>query len=136
MTKKKSKKELVKRGAPTKLTDETIVRLKELAALDASIPEMAFYCNVSKQTVYVWLKENPELNDEIERLRETPILAIRRAVVSKAVENYANGMDYLKRKRKKEFGDNVDVTSDGEKINFIIPHDVANKYTNTDGVTE
>lgn len=104
---KKVKKE--NRGAPTKLTPENIVRLKELASLDASIPEMAMYCNVSKQTVYVWLKENPELNDEIERLREVPILKIRRTVVEKATESYSNAVDYLKRKRKDEFGDSSTV---------------------------
>lgn len=30
----------------------------------------------------------------------------------------------------------TDLTSKGEKINFIIPNDVANKYTNTNGSTE
>ena len=92
-------------GAPSKLTPENKVKVLELAALDASTAEMAMYCNVSKQTVYDWFKANPELLDEVERLRETPILAIRRSILEKAHDSYQNGMDYLKRKRKAEFGD-------------------------------
>lgn len=105
MTKKKSKDELVKRGAPVKLTDENIVKLRELAELDASIAEMAYYCNVTKQTIFNWFKNNPDLFDEIERLREKPILTIRRTLIEKANESYGNAVDYLKRKRKDEFGD-------------------------------
>ena len=105
MTKKKSKSELVKRGAPVKLTDENIVKLRELAELDASIAEMAYYCNVTKQTIFNWFERHPDLFDEIERLREKPILAIRRTVIEKATESYSNAVDYLKRKRKDEFGD-------------------------------
>lgn len=109
MTKKKSKDELVKRGAPIKLTDENIVKLRELAELDASIAEMAYYCNVTKQTIFNWFERNPDLFDEIERLREKPILTIRRTVIEKANESYGNAVDYLKRKRKDEFGDSSTV---------------------------
>jgi predicted DNA-binding protein YlxM (UPF0122 family) len=92
-------------GRPPKLTKENRVKILELAALDASVAEMAMYCNVSKQTVYNWLDGDKELFDEVERLRETPILAIRRSILEKAHDSYQNGMDYLKRKRKAEFGD-------------------------------
>jgi predicted DNA-binding protein YlxM (UPF0122 family) len=116
MTKKKSKDELVKKGAPVKLTDENIVKLRELAELDASIAEMAYYCNVTKQTIFNWFERNPDLFDEIERLREKPILTIRRTVIEKANESYSNAVDYLKRKRKDEFGD-----SSTTKHEFPIP---------------
>lgn len=92
-------------GRPTKLTKENKVKILELAALDASVAEMAMYCNVTKQTVYDWLERDTELSDEVERLREKPILAIRRSILEKAHDTYQNGMDYLKRKRKAEFGD-------------------------------
>lgn len=99
-------------SAPSKLTDENRVKLKEAAALDASVEEMAYYCNVTRQTIHNWLKEDKDLFDEIERLRQKPILAARQAMVNKSIESYGNASDYLKRKRKKEFGDNTQVTVD------------------------
>lgn len=98
--------------APSKLTDENRVKLKEAAALDASTDEMAYYCGVTRQTIHNWLKSDQELFDEIKRLREKPILLARQTVNKKMTESYANSMDYLKRKRKKEFGDNTHVTVD------------------------
>jgi len=115
-------------GRPPKLTKENRVKLLELASLDASVAEMAMYCNVSKQTVYNWLDGDKELFDEVERLREVPILAIRRSVLEKAQDSYQNGIDYLKRKRKAEFGDESTVNH-----NLPVPllHAVLNNERNT-----
>lgn len=109
-----------KRGAKSKLTDETLVKLKHAAAMDASVAEMAYLCGVSRQTIYTWLKENPELSDEIDRLRAYPVLKARENVMKELEhgKDYNKSMDFLKRKRRKEFGDNVDHTSGGEKINI------------------
>ena len=107
-------------GAPSKLTDENKVKLKEAAAYDASVEEMAYYCGVSKQTIYNWLELDVELFDEIERLRLKPILAARQAAVKKSTESYSNAMDFLKRKRKSEFGDNFDITTAGEKVEGVV----------------
>lgn len=95
----------VNNSAPSKLTDENRIKLKESAALDASVEEMAYYCGVSKQTIYNWFKEDTDLFDEIERLRQKPILKARQTVAMKLGESYQNAMDYLKRKRRDEFGD-------------------------------
>lgn len=115
-------------AAPSKLTTENRVKLQEAAALDASVEEMAYYCGVSKQTIYNWFKEDPELFDEIERLRQKPVLAARQAAVKKATDSYQNAMDYLKRKRKLEFGDNIDLTSGGDKLNVTIADVIAKKH--------
>jgi predicted DNA-binding protein YlxM (UPF0122 family) len=115
-------------AAPSKLTDENRVKLMEAASLDASVEEMAYLCNVTKQTVYNWFKEDQALFDEIERLRAKPVLLARKTVFEKLPDSYANAMDFLKRKKRAEFGDNVDMTSDGEKITFTLLNEVANKY--------
>jgi len=100
-------------GAKSKLTPEAKVKLNEAYIIDASMEETALLCGVSKQTLYNWKKENPEYFDDLELLRSTPVLDARRAVVSKAKESYPNAMDYLKRKKKKEFGDtqSIEITT-------------------------
>ena len=103
-------------AAPSKLTDDVRVKLEQAAAIDASVEEMAYYCDVSRQTIYQWLKDDPELSDKVERLRNKPVLKARQTVASKLEDSYQNSMDYLKRKKKIEFGDNIDHTTDGKPL--------------------
>ena len=119
MSKEKKKKPHPNKGSNSKLTPENRVKLQEAAALDCTVEEMAFFCDVSRQTVYNWFKEDPELFDKVERLRQTPILKARKTVVDKLDESYGNSMDYLKRKRRTEFGDSVDVTTQGDKMGEV-----------------
>ena len=107
-------------AAPSKLTDEVRVKLEQAAAIDASVEEMAFYCDVSRQTIYQWLKDNPELSDKVERLRQKPILAARQRIAKGVEESYGNAIDFLKRKRKAEFGDAMDLTTDGKEIQGVV----------------
>lgn len=93
----------------TKLTKEMVSKLEELAELDASISEMAYYCDVSRQTIYNWFEEDKKLFDRIERLRAKPLFRVRKTIVEKATESYANAMDYAKRKARTEFGDNSNI---------------------------
>ncbi len=91
----------------SKLTDAMRSKIEEVAALDGSVYEMAYYCDVSHQTIYNWFEEDPKLFERVERLRERPILKARQTVVKRLDESYQNAVDYLKRKKKHEFGDNA-----------------------------
>lgn len=89
-------------GRPTELTDEVIHKIEEVAALDGSVEEMAFYANVHRGTVYRWLKENKEFSDRIEALRQDPILKARQTVI-KSLDDPNQAFKYLERKRPAEF---------------------------------
>lgn len=114
-------------GRPTKLTDETRRKIEEVAALDGSVEEICYYADISKDTYYRWMKENPELSDRIEKLRQRPILKARQTIVKGLGDNFQNAMEYLKRKRRKEFGDAHDITSNGEKLQITFD----NAFTQT-----
>lgn len=120
-------------GSNTKLTDENRVKIKEAAAIGASAEEMAYFCNVSKQTIYNWFKGDPDLFDEIERLREKPVLKARQTIV-KSLDNPQVALEYLKRKKRKEFGDSQDITSGGEAIAPVLVKFIDENDTNTNGV--
>ena len=100
-----------------KLTSETIAKLEHAFSIDATVEEACFYADINRDTYYNWTKEFPELYDKFTRLRNRPVLLARQTVVSKIGESYFNAMDFLKRKKKLEFGDNMDMTTGGEKIN-------------------
>lgn len=93
---------MAKEGRPTKLTDETVKKLEEVFAIDGSVEEACFYADISRQTYYQWIKENPELNDRFQALRERPVLKARQTVV-KSLDNPDNAFKYLERKKKNEF---------------------------------
>lgn len=109
---------MAKVGRPTKDTPEVRQKIEEAAALDASVEEIAFWADISRETYYQILKADPKFSDRIEKLRQKPILAARQAVVKKSTESYSNAMDYLKRKKRLEFGDSIEHTGEGLKITF------------------
>jgi hypothetical protein len=105
-------------GRPTKLTEEVVRKLEEVFALDGTVEEACFYAGISRQTYYEWIKENTELNDKFQALRERPILKARQTVV-KSLDQPEYAFKYLERKKKKEFGNNLDVTSGDKPIPLL-----------------
>jgi len=107
-------------GKYTKLEPETIKRLEEAFAMDCPIIEACLKANIRTQTYYNWIKDNPKLKERFDELRNTPYL-IARTTINKAIkDNPQYAFEYMKRKKRKEFGDNQDITSDGEKINQVL----------------
>ena len=101
-----------------KLSEDSVNKLKEAFAIGADVSAACFYADISRQTYYNWEKENPELKEKFDRLKEKPVL--------KAYQTIAKGLDdintakwYVERKRKKEFGNNLDITSDNKPIPII-----------------
>ena len=90
--------------------------MEQAFAIDASVYEACFYADISRETYYRWTKEFPELYDKFTRLRNKPVLLARQTVVKKIEESYFNAMDFLKRKKKLEFGDKLDMTTNGKDL--------------------
>lgn len=97
------------------MTDDARRKIEEAAAIDASIEEICFYADIHKDTFYEWMKKEPEFSDRIDALRNRPIMKARQTIV-KALENPDHAFKYLEKKRRKEFGTNIDITSGGEKL--------------------
>jgi len=93
----------------SKLTDDMRSKIEEVAALDGSVEEMAYYCDVSRQTIYNWLEEDKALFGKVERLRERPVLKARQTI-SKALDQPQHAQWYLSRKKKLEFSERVEQT--------------------------
>lgn len=85
-----------------KKTPTTLAKLYEAAALDATVEEMCYFANISKDTYYRWIKEDKELSDEIDRLRESLVFKARTTVQAE-IHKPETAKWYLERKRKGEF---------------------------------
>jgi hypothetical protein len=112
---KKPKKSHKKVGRPTVFTEEVIRKIEEVASLDGSVEEMAYYAGIHRDTIYAKLAEDKDFSDRIQHLKERPVLKARQTVV-RSLDDPNHAFKYLERKRKKEFGGNLDVTSGGETI--------------------
>ena len=111
----------------SKLTPAMKSKIEEVAALDGSVEEMAYYCDVSRQTIYNWLDEDKELFDRVERLRERPVLKARQTI-AKSLDQPQAAQWYLTRKRKKEFAERIENTgAGGEPMVYLISPEIAAK---------
>lgn len=104
-----------------------VAKLESVAAIDGSVEEMCSYAEISRESFFRYQRQHAIFRQRIEDLRQKPILKARNRLVQGIDESFGNAMDYLKRKRKIEFGDNVavgiDPTLQGllEKANKLIP---------------
>lgn len=104
-------------GRKSVFTAEVIRKIEEVAALDGSVEEMAFYAGIHRDTIYKKFKSDPAFFDRIEGLRLRPVLKARQTVVKTLEHSYGNAMDYLSRKRKVEFSPRTELTgADGKDL--------------------
>jgi hypothetical protein len=108
-------------GRPTVFTPEVIRKIEEVAALDGSVEEMAYYAGIKKATLYSKLEDDKEFSDRINALRERPVLLARQTVMKALAANSADARWYLEKKKKKEFGNTIDITTKGEKLTDADP---------------
>jgi hypothetical protein len=98
--------------------DKTKVdRLITAFKLDCTIQEACVYAGISIRSYQYFNELHPDFCNIIDACRQLPSLKARETVVKKMAESYANAVDYLKRKKKDEFGDSLDHTTGGERIN-------------------
>lgn len=102
-------------GRPTKLTPEAIKKLEEVFAIDGSIAEACFYADISQQTYFNFVKRFPRYVERFNALRERPYLKARQTIV-KALDDPNHAFRYMERKKKKEFGNTVDLTTNGKDL--------------------
>ena len=103
-------------GRPISFTPNVIQKLETAFSMDCSIPEACFYAGIAKQTYYTWIEKMPELKDRFEELRENPILKARAEVVNGIEGNPEFALKYLTKKKRDEFGDKLDLTTNGKDL--------------------
>ena len=103
-------------GKFTKLTPETVNKLEEIFALDGTIEEACLFADISRQTYYNWIKDNPDMEERFDILRQTPFLKARRTI-EKSLDNPQYAFEYMKRKKKNEFSERLEQTgADGKDL--------------------
>ena len=109
MTKKKNPEDLEKVGRPTKLTPETIDKLRTAFLMGCSDIEACLYADISKTALYNYQNKNPKFVDQKEQWKEQLTLKAR-TVIANALNNKDENTAkwYLERKAKNEFSTKVE----------------------------
>lgn len=102
-------------GRPSEMTEEKVKKLEEVFAIDGTVEEACFYADISKTTYYNWLEKKPELVDRFEALRQRPFLKARQTII-KSLDQPQHAFEYMKRKKKDEFGDKAEIELIEKKI--------------------
>lgn len=97
------------------MTPEVIERLRTAYIVGANDKEAYGFADISHETFYNYIERHPEFREQINRWQEEPILKAKTTVVNK-LNDVKNAQWYLERKAKKEYGANVDVTTDGKAL--------------------
>lgn len=100
-------------GRPTKMTPDVVRKIEQVAALDGSVEEMAYYAGIHKDTIYAWLKNDKEFSDRIQQLRERPVLKARQTI-NAALTNPDHAFRYMERKKPKEFMPTAKIQHEGQ----------------------
>lgn len=102
--------------APTKLTEANIQELEKRFREGAATLE-AIEGLMAESTYYDHLKNNAEFSERMSLAREY-VTEIARGVVARRIKKGDAQMAtwWLERKMKKEFGRNVDITTDGKEL--------------------
>jgi hypothetical protein len=109
-------------------TYERVVKVKL-----PSIEGLAEHLRVSRETIYDWKSKYKEFSDTLDEI----LVKQHNALVSGGLSGtYSPVIAKLLLSSNHGYKEKSDLTTDGEKISFVIPQDVANKYTNTDTSAE
>lgn len=111
-------------GRPTKITEETLMRLQIAFLAGATDDEACAFASITPKTLYNYQDSNPEFLHQKEAWKKNPVLKAKFTVVTN-LDKVGNAQWYLERRSKAEFGKEDDAASK-QQINFFIGSDEAN----------
>ena len=106
--------------------------LEDSFKLGAQVKEALAQAKIPSSTFYDYLKNHKDFSDQIEWWQQYPIMLARHSVVSHLVKDGKLALDFLKCKRKDEFGTRTEITgAEGTPISApvinILPVEVIQK---------
>lgn len=102
-------------GRPTVINNEVIAKLESAFSKGHTVLEACLIADISKDAYYNYCKDNPELKERVELLREQPAMHARRNLAD-SIESgdLGNSRWYLERKNKAEFSTSADINLGGQ----------------------
>lgn len=103
------KKQEIKMGRPTVMTDDVLHMLKQAFYIGCTDKEACAFAGISEKTLYNYTAENPDFLREKEDLKKQPILKAKKMVYDNIDRDVNVAKWYLEKKCRKEFGNAMDL---------------------------
>lgn len=103
-------------GRPTVVTKDVLASLRTSFLIGATIDEAVLAAGISKPTYYKYIEKNPEFIDEVDQWRNNPILEAKATIVKNLKRDTNVAKWYLERRAKAEYGNNIDLTTNGKDL--------------------
>lgn len=109
-------KTISKTGRPTIMTPEVLEKLRYAFMTGTTNAEACAYAEISQRTLYDYFKKDENFLHKVEEWKLDPFLRAK-VKVSKGIDKDVKVAQwYLERRAKKDYGTNVDVTTDGKAL--------------------
>jgi len=99
-------------GRATKLTEEVIRKMEECAAIRATVQELCFYAGIHRDTYYTWMKQNPELSDRLDDLRQKPFLKARQTIIG-GLDDVNVAFKFMEKEKPEDYADILNIKHSG-----------------------
>ena len=92
-------------GRPTVMTEPVVSKLEVAFCVGASVTEACLVAGISRESYYVFVRENPDYSDRFKQLQQKTILAAKKRIAD-AIEDgdTATARWLLERRCKEEYG--------------------------------
>ena len=114
MAKEKIKKKIGRKWFDGKDEAKVISEIKYIWGIGGTDTEAASYADISNASLSRYIDAHPELAEIRNRLQEKPFIYARQTIVKAIKENPQAAFEYMKRKKKDEFGDSQKIEHSGE----------------------
>jgi len=95
---------------------KVVAKLEQAFSIGCSDTEACLYANISRSTLDRYCKRNPLFKDRKELLKDKPCLIARKSVVEALPNDPKLALEYLTKKKPQEFGNKLDLSTNGENI--------------------
>jgi len=107
-------------------TKQRLENLRIAAEMGCPDEEIAHYAELSRATLYNWYKKYPLLQEFIYSFKEAPVFKARKTIVE-GLGSVDTAFSFIRAKRKREFGNTLDLTTDNKPITgFVV--EIVNEY--------
>ena len=109
-------------GRPSVMTEKVIAELKGAFAVGATDSQACFYAEIDESTFYRYCEKTEGFREEMNRLKEKPILKAKTNIVTKLLGGDTEVSKwYLERRARAEFATRQEIgNSDGVPFQLII----------------
>lgn len=90
-------------GRPSVIDQSVLAKLEEAFSYGCPMTTACSYAGISYDALHRFVKNNPDMSEKIERLRNLPEFVARRAVYNSMKFDGELGLKYLERKLPEEF---------------------------------